>query len=437
MSAGSQENLKKNMGAENPEPQYAAFLAIDWADQKHAWSLQEANSAQRERGEVEHTPEAIEAWVVEMGQRFAGRAIAVAVEQSRGALVFLLSKYEQLHIFPVPPATTANLRKAFYSSGAKDDPKDADLLLDIVQKHREKLRRLSPDTAATRRIQNLVEERRKLVDEKTAVSNRLKAHLKIYFPQIPRWFEDVDSPLVCALLERWPTLEELQRVRPAALRSFFHKHHCRSEELIESRIKAIGEAMPALKDRAVVDTKVAVVKVLVQLLQVLHPGIEEFNRQIQEAAEAHPDFFIFDSLPGAGAVMAPRLLAAFGSQRERYENAGEVQTWSGIAPVRASSGTSNWVHFRFACPKFVRQSFHEFALYSIRQSQWARAYYEEQCRRGKKHHAAVRALAFKWIRILFRCWKERVAYDEAIYLAALGKHNSPLAAATKVAAPAL
>jgi Transposase len=133
---------------ENPEIQYAAFLAIDWADEKHVWSLQEANSNTRERGEVDHMPEAVEAWVAQMSQRFAGRPIAVAVEQTRGALVFMLSKYEQLHIFPVPPAMTANLRKAFYSSGAKNDPSDADLLLDLLQMHREKLRRLSPDTEA-------------------------------------------------------------------------------------------------------------------------------------------------------------------------------------------------------------------------------------------------------------------------------------------------
>ena len=421
------------MSENQREIQYAAFLAIDWADEKHVWSLQEAHSSTRERGEVGHMPEAIEAWVAQMSQRFAGRPIALAVEQTRGALVFLLSKYEQLHIFPVPPAMTASLRKAFYSSGAKNDPGDADLLLDLVQRHREKLRRLSPDTEATRRIQNLVEERRKLVDEKTAQSNRLEAHLKIYFPQIPHWFEDVDSPLVCALLERWPTLEALQKAGPATLRSFFRKHHCRKEELIESRIKAIGAAMPALKDRAVVEAKVAVVRVLVQMIQVLREGTEGLNQQIQEAAEAHPDFFIFESLPGAGAAMAPRLLAAFGSQRERYQNAAEVQTLAGIAPVTESSGKSNWVHFRFACPKFLRQSFHEFAAYSIPRSQWARVYYEQQRRRGKKHHAAVRALAFKWIRVIYRCWKERVAYDENVYLAALAKHNSPLVATIKAA----
>jgi hypothetical protein len=76
--------------------------------------------------------------------------------------------------------------------------------------------------------------------------------------------------------------------------------------------------------------------------------------------------------------------------------------------------------------QILRQSFSRVAALSITQSQWARAYYELQCRRGKRHHAAVRALAFKWIRIIYRCWKERVAYDENVYLAALAKHNSPL-----------
>jgi transposase len=129
-------------------------------------------------------------------------------------------------------------------------------------------------------------------------------------------------------------------------------------------------------------------------------------------------------------------LAGFGSQRERFENANQVQTLTGIAPVKESSGNSCWIHFRFACPKFLRQSFHEWAGLSIRYSSWARAYYQQQRARGKKHHAAVRALAFKWIRILFRCWKNRVAYDEGIYLAALTKHNSPYAT-TKLPAEAL
>jgi transposase len=120
------------------------------------------------------------------------------------------------------------------------------------------------------------------------------------------------------------------------------------------------------------------------------------------------------------------LLAALGSQRERYSSAEELQKYSGIAPVTERSGKKKWVHFRWACPKFLRQSFHEWAGHSIAQSVWARAYYQQQRERGKEHHAAVRALAFKWIRIVFRCWQDRVAYEESRYLAVLAKRGSPL-----------
>jgi transposase len=408
------------------EPQFAAFIGIDWADRKHVWCLQSVGSEQRERGELEHRPEAVAAWVGQLCQRFANRPIAVAVEQSRGAVVFMLSKYEPLHLFPVPSTMSANLREALYPSGAKDDPRDADLLLELLLLHRDKLRRLSPDSEATRRVQNLVEERRHLVDEKTAQSNRLTNHLKIYFPQMLDWFERLDTELVCALLERWPTLEELQKVPPARLRAFFLKHRCRDQELINRRLVGIQQAIPAIRDHAVVEAKSTVVKVMAQLIRSLVQGIAELDRRIEEAAAAHPDFFIFDSLPGAGAALAPRLLAAFGSQRERYGNAQELQSYSGIAPVTVRSGKKKWVHFRWAAPKFLRQSFHEWAGHSIMYSAWARSYYQQQRSKGKEHHAAVRALAFKWIRIVFRCWKDGVAYEESKYLAALAKRSSPL-----------
>ena len=108
-------------------------------------------------------------------------------------------------------------------------------------------------------------------------------------------------------------------------------------------------------------------------------------------------------------------MAAMGSQRERYQSAAEIQRYSGIAPVVASSGKLRWVHWRWACPKFLRQTFHEWALHSIAYSDWAREYYEQQRAKGKRRNTAIRALAFKWIRILFRCWKDGTSYDEAAY----------------------
>jgi transposase len=333
-------------GTVEQEPEFVAFVGIDWADQKHVWCLQAANSARRENGELEHKPEVVEAWVSELCQRFGQGPIAVAVEQVKGALVYMLRKYECLHLYPVPSTMTAKMREALYPSGAKDDPRDADLLLDLLLQHRDKLRRWTPDNEATRRVQNLVEERRKLVEEKTAQLNRLIGYLKVYFPQMLGWFAKLDTKLVCDLLERWPSLEELQAVPPGEVEKFFRHRRGRHGELTEWRMQGIGQAMPAIRDRAVIEAKRTVVQVIVQLLRTLLEGIARLDRKIAEAAEVHPDYFIFQSLPGAGAALAPRLLAALGSQRDRYASAEEVQKYSGIAPVTERSGKKKWVHFR-------------------------------------------------------------------------------------------
>jgi hypothetical protein len=200
----------------NPEaePAFAAWVAIDWADKKHYWSLQVANSRKIERGVLENTPEAVEAWVAELSQRFQQQPIAVALEQRRGALVVMLSKYGQLRLYPVHPLSLSRYREAWFPSRSKDDIKDADLLLEIVKQHRDRLRRLDPDTESMRLLQIQVEDRRKLVDERTALGNRLTDALKIYFPQVLHWFGDVTAPVVGNLLKQWPTLEALQKANP-------------------------------------------------------------------------------------------------------------------------------------------------------------------------------------------------------------------------------
>ena len=201
--------MKQEQPSAAAEPRFAAFVAIDWADQKHVWCAQAADSRTRDHGEIDHSPEAIESWVGMLSARFGNQPIAVAVEQSRGALVFMLSKYAQLYLYPIHPRAAAQFRATLFPSGVKDDPLDADLLLDLLVQHRRHLRRLDPDTEETRLVQNLVEARRKLVNEKTRQTNRLTEKLKLYFPQVLNWFQRADSPLVGDFLERWPTLENL------------------------------------------------------------------------------------------------------------------------------------------------------------------------------------------------------------------------------------
>jgi len=409
--------------------EFAAWVAIDWADQKHIWALQKAGSSSRQRGELEASPEAVDAWVCELLLQFPGQRIAVALEQKRGALLCLLSKYPALVLFPVHPATVSRMRAALYPSQGKDDPQDADLLLDILLHFRKHLRRLDADTVETRKLQILVEDRRLLVDQGTAYSNQLRAKLKLYYPQALRWLPDLHAPLAGEFLKRWPTLPLLQKARRETLETFFHQHNCRSEELIRKRLEEIPQAVVATTDAAIVDSSVAMVRALVDLLAVLRTHIAALDREIAATAATHPELPILASLPGAGPVMVPRLIAALGTQRERFACASEVSAATGIAPVKQASGQSEWIHFRWACPKFLRQSFHEWAGHSLAQSTWAQAFYREQIRKGKGHHAAVRALAFKWQRILFRCWKDRRPYDEQRYLAALRRRGSPYAQA--------
>jgi transposase len=416
------------------EPEWAAFVAIDWADQKNFWRLLPAGSQRSENGELENTPEAVETWAAGLQQRFGGGPIALCLEQSRGALVYMLTKYPHLVLFPVHPTTAARYRETFAPSGAKSDPSDTALLLDLLLRHRERLRRLQPDTPETRLLHFLVEERRQTVDDKTRESNRLTDCLKLYFPQILQWFNDVTSPLVGDLLERWPNLQQLQRAHPGTLRKFFHQHNCRSEDLIQQRIAGIYQAVPATKDAALLEAGPTIAHGLTALLATLRSNIAILDKRIQELVASHPDGALFASLPGAGAVLVPRLIVAFGTDRDRYESAYQMQCYSGIAPVKEASGKTVWVHCRLACPKFLRQTFHEFAGHSIAHSGWAKAYYEHLRQDEKKdHHAAVRSLAFKWIRIIYRCWKDGKPYDEEIYLQSLRRRGSLFAGALGLA----
>jgi transposase len=411
--------------------EFAAFIGIDWADERHAWALQPPNTNGAEHGDLDHKPEAVDAWATDLARRFDGRPVAVALEQSRGALLFMLTKYAHLVLFPVHPTTLVNYRRGFRPSGAKSDPSDASLLLELVVQHREKLRRLNPDTPETRTLQFLVEERRKFVADKTRCSNRLTAHLKMYFPQALNWFSEISSEIAAAFLERWPTLEKAQKARPETLRRFFTEHHSCDAEAIKARVEEIRTSMSSTHDTAVTQSCSSAALALIRILREIRNAIASYDQQIETLARQHPEFVIVDSLPGAGAALAPRLIAALGTLRDRYSSASDLQAYSGIAPVLASSGKQRWVHCRWACPKFLRQTFHEWALHSIRSSVWAKVFYEQQRARGKSRHTVVRALAFKWIRILFRCWKERTPYDENLYLQVLERRRkSPAAAAS-------
>ena len=406
------------------EQDYAVRLALDWADRKHAWAMQVTGENRTEQGQLEHTPEAVEVFVVTLAARFPGRKIAVALEQSKGALFYMLAKYHALDLYPVHPATLHHYRQSLYPSGAKSDPQDAALILEFLCRHAERLRPVVADSDDARLLAQLVEDRRAMVDEQTRTSNQLTALLKLYFPQVLQWF-DADQPVLADLLRRWPTLEQLRHTRPATLAEFLRSHSVPQPKR-ERVCQQLAHAVAALSDAAVLESAQGKVRHLLRQFSLLRERIGELEKRIGELTAAHPDRGIFASLPGAGPAMLPRLLAAFGTERGRFQSAQQLQCYSGIAPVQEASGRTKIVKWRWSCPTFLRQTFHEWAWLSTRRSVWARTYYDTQRARGKSHHAAVRALAYKWIRILFRCWQARTPYVESVYLAALQKRGNPV-----------
>jgi len=405
---------------------FAAFVGLDWADAKHDICLQAAGTKHREFLVLEHRPEAIDAWVQTLRTRFNGQPVAVCLELNKGPIVSALRAYDFLVLFPVNPFTLAKYREAFTPSHAKDDPTDAELQVELLLTHRDKLTPLSPQSPTMRALAQLVEHRRRLVGDKVRLTNRLTSALKNYFPHVLQWFQDKDTAIFCDFLSHWPTLKAAQLARRTTLERFFQAHHVRSVDVITTRIEAIKSAVALTTDDGVITPNALLVQALVAQLRVTLQVIADFDTAIAQRAQEHPDFALFEALPGAGAVFAPRLLVAFGEQRERYASAEELQKYAGIAPVTERSGKKSWVHWRLQCPKFLRQTFVEWAAESTRHSFWAQVYYQQQREKGKAHQVAVRALAFKWLRILYRCWQDRTPYDESMYLQALKRRSAPL-----------
>jgi transposase len=415
----------------DPTSDFVAFLGWDWGDKSHAWALLETATGRRETGSIEHSAENLHAWLDTLEARFGSRPVAMAIEGTRGAIFPALLDRPWLHLFAVHPATSSRYRNAFTPSGAKDDLPDAEVLRELVERHRDKLSLLRSTDADTRRLASLCEARRDLVDRRTQLVNQLIACLKSYYPQaLELVSDDLASPLTLDFLERWPDLLELKRARPSTLKRFYHTHNVRRPEAIQERLDRIQKSRVLTTDGIVVELGICKLGSLVDQLRVLQRHVERFDQSIATAFKAHPDAALFRELPGAGRVLAPRLLAAFGVERDRYPSPESFQKYSGLAPVREKSGGSLWTHWRWNAPRFIRQTLVEWAGQTILHCDWARAYYQRMKAKEKGHWAILRALAFKWVRILWVCWQKRLPYDEAKYLQALKRRQSPLATPT-------
>ena len=413
----------------NPSHPYDLVIGLDRSDKKAVLCLIDTRTGQRRAEIIDTAPEALWEWLLALRQQQPKARVGLCLEQPAVHLIPFLEAYDWISLHPINPVTLQKYREAFVTSRAKDDTKDADFLADLLLMHHARLPVWAPEDSATRAVQQLVFHRRAVVDERTGLSNRLIALLKSYFPQaLALCGDDLWRPLATTFLLKWPSLQAAQKAKPATLKQFYYLHGSRSAKLVEQRLALIEKAVPVTDEKAVIGSFTLRVQLLCRQLQLVQQSVTEFDRQMAAAYAVHPDRMIYASLPGAGPVLGPRLLASMGSQRERFAAAEDLQHYTGIAPVTKRSGGSCYIHRRYRCPRFHRQSFHEYAKESILWSRWAAAYYLQQRTKGSPHHTAVRALAFKWQRIIWRCWQDHKPYGEQIYEAALRKSGSSLVA---------
>jgi transposase len=407
----------------------AAHIGLDWGYDTHAISLHPCDGPV-EPLVIDATAESVHKWLKSVRERFGGRLVVLGVETKKGQIINALLEHSSwLIIYPINPVTSARYRKAFTPSGAKDDGPDSLVLLELVRDHSEKLRPLHEDDPQTRELCALTELRRHLVDQRSELSNQLDSLLKTYYPQALQIIGEKTGTMAIHFLQRWPDLIRLKRAKSQTLRKFYYAHNVRRPELVEKRIELINQAVPLSTDELMVTLSVLKLKIILDQISSLNGHIKPIDQRILSVFETHPESRIFKNLPGAGAAMAPRLCAAFGSDRSKYPSPRSLQQLAGIAPVKEQSGSRVWIRWRWQAPKFLRQTFIEWAGLSVQYSLWAAEYYQKMTERGKPRHVILRALAFKWIRVLWKCWQDNEIYDETRYIEQLRRRKSEYAPA--------
>lgn len=403
------------------------LIGLDRSDRKADLHLIDTRNGQHRSLVIDTAPEALWEFLLQLRQQHPEAKVALCLEQPAGHLISFLESYDWITLYPINPITLQKYREAFVTSRAKDDTRDAYFLAELLLSHCDKLTAWAPEDSPTRAVRQRVFHRRAIVNERTALTNRLQALLKQYFPQaLLLCGKDLWRPLATEFLLKWPCLASVKKAKTSTLKQFYHLQGSRSQTLIQERLDLIAKAVPVIDETEVIHSFVLRVQLIARQLQAVQKTIAHFDCEIAKAYTQHPDHAIFASFPGAGPVLGPRLLSSTGSQRDRYGVAGQLQCYSGIAPVTKRSGGSCHIHRRYLCPKFHRQSFHEYAKESILWCRWAAAFYLQQRNKGCPHHTAVRALAFKWQRVLFRCWQDRKPYDDKHYESVLRKRNSPI-----------
>lgn len=348
-----------------------------------------------------------------------GIQLWAAIEKPHGRMVDFLLDHGVV-VYPVNPKSLDRARDRFRMSQSKSDRFDARVLAEFLRTDHRHLRPLLPSSPEAQELKLLTRDYRRLVKHQTRLVNQLKATLKEFYPLPVDLFSDLSTTLALDFLEAYPSPGAVGQATRAGWDRFVREHRLsrgRGQALWEDMVKP-QLMVPAHVERA----KTRMVQSLVAQLRVSVREVNAYAQEVERFFATLPVAEVARTLPGGkGGTTVATLWAELGDTLGRWESFGHLQAEAGATPVTQQSGKHQAVQFRFACNKVLRHAVSQFAFISLRLSGWAKAYYRDQRARGHAHWHAVRALAAKWLKIIFVLWRDHVPYDEQRHLATMAR----------------
>jgi transposase len=404
------------------------FGAIDWGRGTHELCIVDAAGTVVLRQSIDNGPETwagLRSRLAEM--KAADGSIAVvgfAIETNNGPAVERLLE-ATWPVFPLNPKAAERYRDRKAPSGPKDDGLDAFCFADALRTDGHAWRPLRPQDQHTQQLRLLCRDEVTLIGHRTALVNQLQATLYEYYPTATAAFDDWTKRSPWEFVLTFPTPHHLASAGKRKWENFLHAHKLYRPETAAKRIELFNVARKhASPNDAVTAAKSLLATTLAKQLLTLQNQLDEYRRQINQLFADHPDHDVFGSLPGAGEKLAPRLLAELGADREVFQSAEALQCYSGAAPVTRQSGRSRYVQIRRACNMHLRAAIHLWANLSRVKAPWAEAYYQQKRKQGLAHAAALRCLAMRWLKILWKMWTTKTSYDGERHLRDQITHGS-------------
>jgi transposase len=382
---------------------------VDWAAEAHEVCISEEGQV-AERFSVAHDEEGI----AELARRLSRAGIErVAIERPEGIVVERLLD-AGLEVLAIHPNQVKAARPRFAVAHGKSDRFDAYVLAELARTDAHRFRPLVPDAEETKALRALTRAREDLVGVRVELANQLRAQLAAFWPGA-LIFSSLDSPISLAFLRRYPSPADAKGLGAGRMASFLGREgysgHTDPAELV-ARMRSAPEGTAGAAEVA---ARRVVVLGLVEALAPIVAEIAALDAQIRERLAAHPDAEIFAPLfRDRRTVISPAtLIAELGDCRERYPTEAAMAADAGMSPVALESGKLRVATFRRACDKRLRAAVARLADSTRHWHPWAREVYRRARARGQDHPHAIRTLGRAWIRVLWRCWQDRVPYDPA------------------------